>query len=68
MFCVELISVFRSVWFLKSTSESISLESHEGFLEYVPAGKLEGKTALIIDEEYVLPFVADLTRVLVNVG
>ncbi|KFY31872.1 hypothetical protein V493_00723 [Pseudogymnoascus sp. VKM F-4281 (FW-2241)] len=35
--------------FLKSTSEPISLESREGFVEYVAAGKLKGKTALIID-------------------
>jgi hypothetical protein len=45
--------MFRSDRFLKSTSESISLESHEGFVEYVRAGKLEDKTALIIDREYV---------------
>lgn len=48
--------------FLESMSESISLESHEGFVDYVPAGKLKGKTALIIDGEYVLPFVAGLMR------
>jgi hypothetical protein len=52
---------------LKLTSESISLEGREGFVEYVPARKLKDKTALIIDGEYVLPFVADLTRILVNV-
>ena len=66
-YCVELISLFRSDRFLKLVSESIFLEGREGFVEYVPAGRLKGKTALIIDGEYVLPFVADLTRILVNV-
>lgn len=56
---MELISLLRSDRFLKSTRESISLESREGFVEYVPAGKLKGKTALIIDGEYVLPSIAD---------
>ncbi|KFY83942.1 hypothetical protein V498_07874 [Pseudogymnoascus sp. VKM F-4517 (FW-2822)] len=37
--------------FSKSASKSISLESREGFVEYVPAGRLKGKTALIIDED-----------------
>ncbi|KIX07440.1 uncharacterized protein Z518_02093 [Rhinocladiella mackenziei CBS 650.93] len=32
---------------LKPTSEATSLEGAEGFVEYVPAGKLKGKNALI---------------------
>ena len=64
---MELISLFRSDRFLKLVCESIFLEGRKGLGEYVPAGRLKGKTALIIDGEYVLSFVADLIRILVNV-
>lgn len=40
---------------LKPTSESTALESGEGAVEYMPAGKLKGKKALITGGEYVLP-------------
>jgi hypothetical protein len=40
---------------LKPTSESTSLEGREGFVEYLAAGKLKGKKALITGGEYVLP-------------
>ena len=37
---------------MKPTSESTALEGAEGFVEYVPAGKLKGKKALITGGEY----------------
>lgn len=37
---------------LKPTSESTALEGAEGFVQYVPANKLKGKTALITGGEY----------------
>src|SRR2546421_11274203 len=37
---------------MKPTSESTALEGAEDFVEYVPAGKLKGKKALITGGEY----------------
>src|SRR5881275_2358672 len=37
---------------MKPTSESTALEGAEGFVEYVAAGKLKGKKALITGGEY----------------
>jgi len=36
---------------MKPTSESTALEGAKGFVEYVPAGKLKGKKALITGGE-----------------
>jgi len=50
----ELRSLCRSERDLRPTSESTALEGREGFVEYVAAGKLKGKKALITGGEYVL--------------
>lgn len=36
---------------MQPTSESTKLEGSDGFVEYVPAGKLKGKSALITGGE-----------------
>jgi hypothetical protein len=42
---------------MKPTSEATALEGAEGFVEYVPAGKLKGKRAFITGGEYASLFV-----------
>jgi hypothetical protein len=48
---VLMVLMFRSEREMKPTSESTALEGAQGFVEYVAAGKLKGKKALITGGE-----------------